>query len=90
MKISNALYPTPVVRFDALAQVVIVEHRNPDTGEESYQVPTEETVRERDLAALAGGAGKSGEETAAKTPAAQPEAGSATDGFSGNRVSIIV
>ena len=54
MQISNNTYPTPVVRFDALAQVVVVEHRDPATGEESYQVPTEATLRSEDEAALAG------------------------------------
>ena len=93
MKVSNALYQTPVVRFDALAQVLIVEHRNPETGEESYQVPSEDTVREQDQAALAGGAGKARAETAPSASAAKPEAGTAAGGSqrpTGNRVSIVV
>ena len=93
MKISNALYQTPVVKFDQLAQVLIVEHRNPETGEESYQVPSEDAVRERDQAALAGGVGKAGTETAPSAAAAKPEAGTAAGGSqtpTGGRVSIVV
>jgi hypothetical protein len=95
MKISNALYQTPVVRFDALAQVVIVEHRNPETGELSYQLPSEQTVREQDQAALAGTGGgeKLSEQRADDASAAKPEEGAATGGPaspSGNRVSIVV
>lgn len=49
----NSIYPTPVTRYDSVAQVVIVEHRNPDTGKLSYQEPTADVVRSDDENALA-------------------------------------
>ena len=53
MKVVGIAYPTLVVRYDLLAQLVIVQHRNPSTGDISYQVPSAEQVRSEEQAALA-------------------------------------
>jgi hypothetical protein len=50
MKISNAVYLSPNLRYDAVAQVVIVERRNPDTGEVTFQTPSRAAIREEHAA----------------------------------------
>jgi len=53
MKVVGIAYPTPVVRYDLLAQIVIVQHRDTSTGEVDYQVPSTAEVRSEEQAALA-------------------------------------
>jgi hypothetical protein len=54
MKISNAVYLSPNLRYDAVAQLVIVERLNPDTGEVTFQTPSRAAVREEEHAAVTG------------------------------------
>jgi hypothetical protein len=46
MKISNALYLSPNLRYDAVAQVVIIQRLDPETGEVTFQTPSRAAVRE--------------------------------------------
>jgi tRNA pseudouridine-54 N-methylase len=46
MKISNALYLSPNLRYDAVAQVVIIQRLNPETGEVTFQTPSRAAIRE--------------------------------------------
>jgi hypothetical protein len=54
MKISNAVYLSPNLRYDAVAQVVIVERLNPETGEVTFQTPSRAAIREQEQAAVTG------------------------------------
>ena len=45
MKIVEAPYQSPVVRYDPLAQITIVERRDPKTGDVSSQIPGRDVVR---------------------------------------------
>jgi hypothetical protein len=56
MKISNAGYPSPNLRYDPAAREVIFERLNPDTGDVTFQVPSRETLREEAHAAATGAA----------------------------------
>jgi hypothetical protein len=47
MKVQGIAYITPVIRFDADAQVVVVQRRDSDTGKVSQQFPSERAIRER-------------------------------------------
>lgn len=53
MKVAGIAYQTPVVRYDLLAQIVIVQHRDTSTGKVEYQIPSTEEVRSEEQAALA-------------------------------------
>ncbi|HEX3499179.1 MAG TPA: hypothetical protein VHT04_07620 [Stellaceae bacterium] len=57
MKISNAAYPSPNLRYDPAAREVIFERLNPETGDVTFQVPSRETLREEAHAAETGAAG---------------------------------
>jgi hypothetical protein len=50
MKISNALYPSPNLRYDPAARDVVFERLNPDTGDVIFQVPSRETLKEEEHA----------------------------------------
>jgi hypothetical protein len=54
MKIPNATYPSPSLRYDAAAQVVIFQRVNPDTGQVTFQAPSREAVKEEAQAAAIG------------------------------------
>jgi hypothetical protein len=54
MKISNAIYPSPNLRYDPVAREVIFERLNPVTGDVTFQVPSRETLREEAHAAEIG------------------------------------
>jgi hypothetical protein len=54
MKISNAVYLSPNLRYDAVAQVVIVQRLNPETGEVTFQTPSRAAIREEEHAAVTG------------------------------------
>jgi hypothetical protein len=58
MKLAGISYVSPVVRFDADARVVVVQHRDPTTGEVSRQVPSQEAVRDLRMDVLTGAAVK--------------------------------
>jgi hypothetical protein len=51
MRIPNATYPSPNLRYDAVAQVVILERVNPDTGDVTFQTPSRATIRDEARAA---------------------------------------
>jgi hypothetical protein len=51
VKIPNATYPSPNLRYDAVAQVVIFERVNPDTGDVTFQTPSRATIRDEARAA---------------------------------------
>lgn len=80
MKVVGIAYPTPVVRYDPLAQVVIVQHRNTSTGEVAYQVPSVTEVRSEEQAALAAFPVK----PPAAAPASSESAPAATGASEGN------
>lgn len=44
MNVTGPQYHSPAMRYDQLAQVVIVQRVNPDNGEVISQTPTEATV----------------------------------------------
>jgi hypothetical protein len=46
MKIPNATYLSPNLRYDAAAQVVIFERVNPDTGVVTFQAPSREAIKD--------------------------------------------
>jgi len=52
MKISNALYLSPNLRYDAVAQVVIIQRLDPETGEVTFQTPSRAAIREERAAAF--------------------------------------
>jgi hypothetical protein len=54
MKIPNATYPSPNLRYDPAAREVIFERLNPETGDVTFQVPSRETLREEAHAAETG------------------------------------
>src|SRR5882757_5392793 len=54
MKIPNATYPSPNLRYDPVAREVIFERLNPVTGDVTFQVPSRETLREEAHAAETG------------------------------------
>jgi hypothetical protein len=54
MKIPNATYPSPNLRYDSAAREVIFERLNPETGDVTFQVPSRETLREEAHAAETG------------------------------------
>src|SRR5476649_1903621 len=54
MKIPNATYPSPNLRYDAAAQVVIFQRVNPDTGVVTFQAPSREVLKEEATAAAIG------------------------------------
>jgi hypothetical protein len=56
MKIPNATYPSPNLRYDPAAREVIFERLNPETGDVTFQVPSRETLREEAHAAETGAA----------------------------------
>jgi hypothetical protein len=71
MNVSGPQYNSPAVLYDPLAQVLIVQRVDPDTGEVTSQTPTEATVRHERITAL-GGATPSA--PAAQSPKAEPPA----------------
>ncbi len=46
MKVQGIAYVTPVLRYDADAQVVVLQRRDSETGKVSMQFPSERAVRE--------------------------------------------
>lgn len=92
MKISNAAYLSPNLRYDAVAQVVIVERLNPETGEVTFQTPSRAAIREEEHAAVTGArrsASSPQPAGAANAPVLPAETSQATDSES-SHVSIVV
>jgi hypothetical protein len=58
MKISNAVYPSPNLRYDLAAREVVFERLNPETGEVVFQVPSRETLKHEEHAAAIAAVGK--------------------------------
>src|SRR5450432_3967271 len=54
MNITGPQYHSPAMRYDQLAQVVIVQRVNPDTGEVTSQTPSLAAVNHERIAALGG------------------------------------
>jgi hypothetical protein len=54
MNITGPQYHSPAMHYDQLAQVVIVQRVNPDTGEVTSQTPSLATVNHDRIAALGG------------------------------------
>jgi hypothetical protein len=102
MKILNAGYPSPNLRYDPAAREVIFERLNPDTGDVTFQVPSRETLREEAHAAATGAAAPNAVAPVALAPpaAAQPDEAGAVhaapppaksgDGGKGASISILV
>jgi hypothetical protein len=72
---------SPFTRFDAVAQLVIVEHRDPDTGEVQEQIPSPAALKREEQAALA---------TPAPAPPSLPASAPAPAPTTGGRVSLLV
>ena len=92
MTISNAVYLSPNLRYDAVAQVVIVERLNPETGEVTFQTPSRAAIREQEQAAVTGAhrsAFPPQPTGAANGPVSSDEAQQATDTES-SHISIVV
>jgi hypothetical protein len=94
MKISNATYLSPSLRYDAKAQVVIFERVNPNTGDIIFQVPSRATLRDEAQAAALGldhPAATAAAGPATATPAATAPAAPAAPGDApAPRISILV
>ena len=93
MKIPNATYLSPNLRYDAAAQVVIFQRINPDTGEVTFQAPSREVIKEETrIAAISAdqvahaGAPKPGVAPAVAEPRAKTQAQSDGDA---PRISIL-
>jgi hypothetical protein len=54
MNVTGPQSHSPAMRYDQLAQVVIVQRVNPDTGEVTSQTPSLATVNHERIAALGG------------------------------------
>lgn len=88
MNVNAPQYHSPTIRYDPLAEVVIVQRVNPDTGQVTSQTPTEKTLVQDRIEALGGAPGASAEpaksepsqatttrQAAPAEPAAQPSPG---------------
>ena len=51
MKIPNAAFLSPILRYDLAAQVVVFERLNPETGEVAFQVPSPAALKEQERTA---------------------------------------
>jgi hypothetical protein len=54
MNVTGPQYHSPAMRYDQLAQVVIVQRVNPDTGQVTSQTPSLAMVNHERIAALGG------------------------------------
>jgi hypothetical protein len=54
MKLPGIAYVSPVLRYDPDAKVVIVQHRDTETGKVSRQFPSEGAVRDLKQSAITG------------------------------------
>jgi hypothetical protein len=69
MNVPAIPYLSPVLRYDTGAKVVVVQHRDVQTGKVSRQFPSQEAVRElREIAS-----GRAPAQTPAKPEAAAPK-----------------
>jgi hypothetical protein len=73
MKVTGPQYHSPAVHYDQLAQVVIIQRVDPDTGEVTSQEPRQETVTQQRIAALGAAAPAAAAAESAKSGPA-PEA----------------
>jgi hypothetical protein len=95
MKISNAAYLSPNLRYDAVAQVVIVQRLDPETGEVRFQTPSRAAIREEEHARVTGAPrntwlSQSAHAAENSVPTADaPKEPQATDGES-SHISIVV
>jgi hypothetical protein len=104
--VSAIAFPSPVMRIDRATNEVVVERRDPDTGEVASQSPTDGALR-RERAALAQAASRGVSvppvaaapapaaafrmpSIAAPTPASAPVAAPAAAAVAAGRVSIFV
>jgi hypothetical protein len=78
MKLAGISYLSPVVRYDNEAKVVIVQHRDTQTGKVSRQFPSEEAVRDLRQSVLTGAESASRAAPARESKPA-PEKAPATD-----------
>jgi hypothetical protein len=46
MKLTGISYVTPMVRYDPDAKVVVIQHRNTETGEVSRQFPSQRALQD--------------------------------------------
>jgi hypothetical protein len=89
MNVNAPQYHSPTVRYDPLAEVVIVQRVNPDTGAVTSQTPDERTLLHDRIEALGGSSGAAAEsvkpvpaqatvhQAAPAEPATQPSQGAA-------------
>jgi hypothetical protein len=61
MNVSAPQYHSPTIRYDPLAEVVIVQRVNPDTGQVTSQTPDEKTLVHDRIEALGGSSGAAAE-----------------------------
>jgi hypothetical protein len=54
MNVTGPQYHSPAMLYDPLAQVVIIQRLDPDTGKVLAQTPTEATVKHDRIVALGG------------------------------------
>ena len=57
MELKSFSYASPILRYDPVAEVVILAHRNTDTGDVSSQIPSPETVKAQRAAVQTGTGG---------------------------------
>jgi hypothetical protein len=87
MKVNSIPYMTPVMRYDPAAKVVVIQHRQSDTGDVSDQIPSEGQLKRMRQEQETGAT----EEAAAPEPAGTAEAlPDKRDGEGKPRVSIVV
>ncbi len=92
MKIAPAAYLSPNFHYDPLAQVVIFERLNPDTGEITFQAPSRATLRDEARAAAIASHDHAppAPRAAAIGTTAAPVAGSQSPELDSSRISILV
>ncbi len=45
MVVNSIGYITPIIKFDDQAKMTVVQYRNPETGDVSFQIPSENAVK---------------------------------------------
>jgi hypothetical protein len=76
MKLTAVSYLSPVLRYDYDAKVVVIQHRDTDTGQVARQFPSEERVRDMRRDVLTGADRPAPAEPTEKAKTAGTEPGS--------------
>ena len=86
MKLDPIPYASPIVHYDPVARILVIEDRNSTTGCVVGQTPSAATVRQADVAALGGGSLPSA--LAGAAPAGAGSAGAASTGTAASTAGV--